>query len=227
VSGLGSAHQQQGASLENVQNAKHELVSAKSFATNLEYDIRHKVLMNYISSAVHDIATPLATTQLCVDVLIDDPGVDVGTPQYDLLQKLSLSTELAQVFVRRSLDVERTCGNGDFTPTVKRVDIRNTFARCVQVADLSSHGREAINVSMTIDPNLPAAIQTDETWISDMVVDLLLNARKFTQCGTIELVVTLIQDPSKGPLLRIAVADTGRGVSAAARMMEVLALDCS
>ena len=52
--------------------------------------------MNYISSAVHDIATPLATSQLCVDVLIDDPGVDVGTPQYDLLQKLSLSTELAQ-----------------------------------------------------------------------------------------------------------------------------------
>ena len=66
-----------------------------------------------------------------------------------------------------------------------------------------------------IEPNLPMGIRADEKRLRQVLLNLLGNAVKFTDCGTVTLSVSLVKpekDNSEEQTLRFEVKDTGVGI---------------
>jgi len=72
--------------------------------------------------------------------------------------------------------------------------------------EASNHG---INLSVDMSPNLPV-IYADEDRLSQVVINLLNNAIKFTPCGG----VVVLKAKSSNKYLVIEVLDTGKGIAA-------------
>ncbi|MFX6903637.1 ATP-binding protein, partial [Acinetobacter baumannii] len=67
-------------------------------------------------------------------------------------------------------------------------------------------------LSTRIGADLPPYLRGDPTRLRQVLINLIGNAIKFTEAGGIELLVSR-RDGGAGPLLHIAVTDTGIGMS--------------
>jgi PAS domain S-box-containing protein len=72
---------------------------------------------------------------------------------------------------------------------------------------------KGLELSVALDPAVPAWIEADPTRLRQVLLNLLSNAVKFTEHGSIVVAVSRVQDGAGGRL-RFAVTDTGCGISA-------------
>ena len=64
-----------------------------------------------------------------------------------------------------------------------------------------------------LDGPLPETIRTDPTRLRQILINLLGNAIKFTEMGSVELVTCLLNEPGEEPKLQFDVIDTGIGIA--------------
>lgn len=81
---------------------------------------------------------------------------------------------------------------------------------------LEARARErGLTLQVTIDPRLPAAMRVDPTRLRQILLNLLGNAIKFTESGSVSLTVEARGTPVEGETqpLRFAITDTGIGLT--------------
>ncbi len=69
--------------------------------------------------------------------------------------------------------------------------------------------RKGLEFSCHVQPDVPAVLRGDASRIRQMLLNLLVNAIKFTERGSVALQVT---PPASGPGVRFVVSDTGPGI---------------
>jgi signal transduction histidine kinase/ActR/RegA family two-component response regulator len=74
---------------------------------------------------------------------------------------------------------------------------------------------KALDFTVGIDPQLPALVSGDSLRIRQILSNLLGNALKFTEHGSVRLEASLLHSDSYGGLLRFAVIDSGIGMDEA------------
>jgi len=67
-------------------------------------------------------------------------------------------------------------------------------------------------VTIVIDPKTPDVLYADYTKVSQVLMNLLSNASKFTEDGTIVLAINLVEELDKEVILKFEIKDTGRGI---------------
>src|SRR5205807_8224808 len=76
-------------------------------------------------------------------------------------------------------------------------------------------GQKQLKLQMAIDGAIPQTINTDPFRLRQILINLVSNGIKFTECGSVRLVVKLIDPPqSANPRLSFEVIDSGIGMSA-------------
>lgn len=71
---------------------------------------------------------------------------------------------------------------------------------------------KGITLALELAAELPRHIQSDSGKIRQILINLMNNAVKFTDCGGVHLAATLLVDASGGDFLELAVADSGQGI---------------
>ena len=71
---------------------------------------------------------------------------------------------------------------------------------------------KGIDLTITIDKNVPEYLVGDRTKISRILLNLIGNAIKFTEAGSITVIVSLLQQEKEKVALRFSVQDTGIGI---------------
>jgi len=99
---------------------------------------------------------------------------------------------------------------GKLTPKIKVFTVRQHFEDLVHLLAINAHVK-GLKIFCTIDSNVPAKIESDPVRLSQVTLNLLANALKFTTQGKIELNISS-QIHAEQMLLTIAVADTGIGI---------------
>ncbi|WP_145412646.1 sensor histidine kinase [Paenibacillus xylanexedens] len=68
-------------------------------------------------------------------------------------------------------------------------------------------------IIMDCDPEVAAVLEGDSTRITQILINLIQNANKFTTDGSVQVEVKLVKHQSRNQLVRFEVHDTGIGVS--------------
>jgi len=102
---------------------------------------------------------------------------------------------------------------GKLTPKIKVFSVRQHFEDIAHLLAINAHVK-GLKFFCTIDSKVPAKVESDPVRLSQITLNLLANALKFTTQGQIALKISSRVDAEQ-MLLTIAVSDTGIGINQA------------
>ncbi|PMG98288.1 ATP-binding protein [Vibrio lentus] len=91
----------------------------------------------------------------------------------------------------------------------------NSLATFQDVIDLmeSKAAEKQLNLSMSVDPALDTPLRGDPLRLFQVILNLVGNAIKFTETGSVSLTVVLVESDDNSLTMKVMVADTGIGIS--------------
>jgi signal transduction histidine kinase/ActR/RegA family two-component response regulator len=163
---------------------------------------------DFLATMSHEIRTPMNSIIGFTEVILrrDDLAADTRRQ----LTMVERSGEALLTVVNDILDFSSVeAGQVQLNPRPSRVDAiaRDTFAIVAESAR-----RKGLDLDLSINTPPDAAYLADDHRLRQVLLNLLNNAIKFTEAGSIRLKVTTAPGPETD-LLRFAVTDTGVGIS--------------
>ncbi|MDP2720637.1 MAG: HAMP domain-containing sensor histidine kinase [bacterium] len=186
---------------EAYQKAIRELTHA-----NLRLRQLDKAKDEFISIASHELRNPMAIIKGNISMIISGDTGTINNEIRDVLTDVMLAVERQIRLVNELLDISRIeAGVINFN--------LNTAIQMEQVAQLLVNSLRSVtenqNVQINVTPvdgSLPP-VQADHDKISQVLINLVTNAMKFTKKGTIT-----IETRQKGDDIVTCVSDTGPGI---------------
>ena len=178
-------------------HSKNELQKAKSMA---EESIRNKSL--FLSNMSHEIKTPLNALAGFSEVLTT-PGIDEAT-RVQCNDVIQLNSELLLKLINDVVDIScLDVANMKFSITTHEV-----VALCRNVVKMLDNIKQT-SADIRFETELTSLeIETDQGRLQQMLVNLLVNATKFTKEGSITLALRLDEQG----FAEFSVTDTGCGI---------------
>lgn len=163
---------------------------------------------SFLSTMSHELRTPMNAIIGFTELVMERCQDTLPPRQYDNLGKVLTSAEHLLSLINHILDLSKIeAGHMALHPTwVKLGPVLETCLRTVE--PLVKHDR--VQLTMAADADLPT-LYTDEEKLRQILMNLLSNAAKFTEQGTIRVTAQ-----PQGDSLSIAITDTGIGISAEA-----------
>jgi PAS domain S-box-containing protein len=164
----------------------------------------------FISTLSHEIRTPLNAVIGLGSLLAQLP---MGRQQREHLQTLRQSSEQVLTIVNDVLDLSRM-ESGHVQPQASDFSLAGLVENVVDMAR-ALPGAGSLDIGSEIGPGIPPYLRCDAARLTQVLINLLGNAVKFTQRGSVRLRVSCA--PAAGPVLWVSfsVVDSGQGIAPA------------
>jgi signal transduction histidine kinase len=160
----------------------------------------------FINSAAHELRTPVLPIILNAEELSDDPGT--SNPKVEIILR---NAKRLNKLINNILDISRIESN-TFKLQKEKANITELIKEAIQDTFFKISNSQGSEVQMVFESSLPEGMEVmiDKTRISEVLLNLLDNAVKFTRKGTISVI---LQRSRKNPNhIEIKVVDTGEGI---------------
>ncbi|MGD2007227.1 MAG: response regulator [Cellvibrionales bacterium] len=188
---------------KRLQRMHGDLLTAKEAA---EAGSRAKT--EFLANMSHEIRTPMnAIIGLCNLTL----RTQLTPRQQDNLTKVYLSANNLLTIINDLLDISKVEA-GKMTLERQPINLEDilTDIAAGMATDIEAKGLELL---FDIEPGLPTAVLGDPLRISQILINLIGNARKFTETGEIVVALRSRSQQESSATLRFAVRDTGIGLT--------------
>lgn len=179
-----------------------ELQQAKNAAENA-----NKLKSRFFANASHEIRTPMTAIIGLTEMALT---LAQSEEQKRLLNLTRSSGKSLLELVNDILDLSKI-ESGKFSIRTARFDLHQLLKELEQLFLFEAKNSQ-VKVSFSLDQNLPRHILSDGVRIRQILLNLLSNALKFTETGTISLQARVIAG-QKGERIEMKVCDTGCGIS--------------
>ncbi|MEO8484458.1 MAG: response regulator [Acidobacteriota bacterium] len=164
---------------------------------------------DFLSRVSHELRSPLTAIKGFTTLLLSGVVGDLNAEQREYEEIVVKNIEQLQSMIDDLLDVTRL-GSGKLTVLEERVSLSDAVTDACNT--LNGAARTAgITLSTDLPPDLPPAY-ADPLRVRQVLIILIDNAIKFTPQGG-AITVRAARPPQDPALLRVDVADTGRGIS--------------
>lgn len=191
-----------------------QLFLASSFAIGLPVAamlVRQRELMaakaQFLASMSHDIRTPMNGVIGFAQMLRE---TDLTEQQRQYLDNIDISGTTMMALLNDILDLARIDA-GRMQLVCAPVNLRAEIAACLAMVE-SSALRKGLTMSSRIAPDVPQQIMADSLRLRQVIMNLLGNAVKFTNQGSVSIEVSQTSG-SRGDQLLVSIRDTGIGIA--------------
>ena len=166
-----------------------------------EFDIPNEL---FIANAVHEIRTPVQTVIGTLDLLSD---TRLNKEQIEYVRQIRYGADVLLALVNDILDFSKLKSHKLLIENIP-YNVKTLTENVAHLIGIEAYNKE-IEVVTDIDyNNIPDTVSGDPTRIQQILLNLLKNAVKFTNCGYIHLELTRQNED-----LLFQVTDSGIGVS--------------
>ena len=181
--------------------------------TSREYREKEKAHERYIAALSHDFGTPIAALQMATSQLADiarSDGWGKKGAVKPLLEGMDAALEVMVVLKRKAIDVGKLQLGEALTPERAPFDLRELIKHKLPALARYMPHNDQVRVDYFVSEDIAQVILTDGSWVFMMLLNLISNAFKATQMGSVSVSARLAAGR-----IRLSVADTGVGVSSA------------
>ena len=166
-----------------------------------------KARAEFLSTVSHELRTPLNAINGITHLLLEDKPRE---NQLHYLNSLKFSGNYLLTFINEILEINRIESNTieieyiDFNIKQLLLDIKNSMT---EIATNNNN-----KFVLEIDENIPEMLLGDPTKLSQIFINLINNALKFTQNGVVTTTAKVMDTGDDFTRIKFAVSDTGIGI---------------
>ena len=192
---------------EALLNTQKELLAAKE-----EAELANRAKSDFLSRLSHDLRTPLNSMIGFAGVLRDDNSLTEAARQ-DYLTRIQKNGEYMQRMINDLLDLSRIEARKLQLYLVK-IPLTAFLMEIVFLIQMEVQ-QKSFQFVYQFDEDLPDFVETDETRLRQILINLLGNAIKFTPEGSVTFRVKPVTTNKPVQIVRFEIVDTGVGIPAA------------
>ena len=183
-------------------NNNKELLTA-----NEEIEYASKLKENFLSTISHELRTPLNAVTGITDILIEE---NPKQEQKENLKILKSSSEYLLSLINNVLQINKIEAN--------KVELNLVS---FNIKSISKNIKDALNylvkennnsLELKIDKNVPQLLKGDSLKLTQVILNLINNALKFTNNGKVLLSIAVVAKTDRIVTLKISIIDTGIGI---------------
>ncbi|MBM4135034.1 MAG: PAS domain S-box protein [Nitrospira sp.] len=162
----------------------------------------------FLATMSHETRTPMNGIIGMTGILLDS---ELTPDQRDCAETIRQSADTLLEIINDVLDCSKIEA-GSLTLETIDFDLHETIEEALSQFVESAH-RKGIELSSLLRPEVPSAVQGDPLRLRQILVNLVGNAVKFTERGGVTVHVSVTEEAADSVLMRVAVVDTGIGIS--------------
>lgn len=185
-----------------LENKNKELQIAKENAEKAS-----KARSEFLATVSHELRTPLNAINGITHLLLEE---NPKNSQKSYLTALKFSGNYLLTFINEILEINRIESNAIETENINfniKVLLENIQHSLRELASINN------NVfTLDIDENIPDYLIGDPTKLSQIFLNLINNALKFTKSGEVKVILKAVKTTKKISIIHFKVVDTGIGI---------------
>jgi PAS domain S-box-containing protein len=163
----------------------------------------------FLANMSHEVRTPMNGVIGMTSLLLDTALTE---QQRDFVDTIRVSGESLLTIINDILDFSKIEA-GRVELEAHPFDVEQCVAESLELLASQAHGK-GLELSMYVDPSVPAEVIGDATRLRQVLVNLVGNGVKFTERGEVFVHVRAIAPSAERMELVISVRDTGIGIPA-------------
>jgi PAS domain S-box-containing protein len=188
--------------LEITEEAKSKAESAQTVAENAL-----KAKQQFLSNMSHEIRTPMNAIIGFTKVLLK---TKLSDKQTEYLDAIKLSGDALIVLINDILDLAKVDAG---KMTFERIPFKMRLSLAAMLHLFHTKILEKnISLKKTYDTTIPETLLGDPVRLHQIILNLVSNAVKFTDSGSIHIDIKLIEESDTQVLIQFSVIDTGIGI---------------
>ncbi len=186
-----------------LENYQKELIIAKDMAE------RAKLFkQNFLANMSHEIRTPINGIMGLSQLL---QQTELNKEQSGMVDLLNMSAQSLLGIVNDILDISKIEA-GKFKIVRTETNIHKLIRSVIDLTKFKANEKN-IEIKAVIDPDVPQVILADSLRLNQILMNLVSNAVKFTNKGSVIVQLKELQRKDTKTQLEIAVIDTGIGIA--------------
>lgn len=188
--------------ISDLAYSKHQAIEASA-----QVDKAAKMKTDFLANMSHEIRTPMNGVIGMTDLLLQQ---DLPEESRKYLYRIKSSGDMLLRIINDILDFSKIeSGKMEIRPVAYRPQ---SIIKDVESMIQTGIRNKPVRLVIDVCPNLPAVLEGDDIRIRQVLVNLMNNAVKFTEAGSVTLTVKFSEITLNYIELTISVRDTGIGI---------------